>query len=250
MAMERTLVIIKPDGVQRGLIGEIVSRFERRGLKIVGMKLMQIGPELAARHYAIHAGKPFYPGLIQYITSSPVVVMAIEGKRAIETVRATMGATNPVQAVPGTIRADLGVEIGRNLVHGSDGPETAKVELDLFFGANELVSWTVMWSGGSRSRFRIINGAAPSDGAAPFYLSGTTTASEARSDHPATDAPGYSGGGRWAGKGARRWLQNRGVSSLMSPYPRCARPECPTGVLALESRRGALRAAVHCFHCR
>jgi nucleoside-diphosphate kinase len=139
--MERTLVIIKPDGVQRGLVGEIVSRFERRGLKIVGMKLMQISPELAARHYAVHVGKPFYNGLIQYITSSPVVVMAIEGKRAIETVRATMGATNPVQATPGTIRADLGVEIGRNLVHGSDGPDTAKFELELFFGPDEIVTW-------------------------------------------------------------------------------------------------------------
>lgn len=140
--MERTLVIIKPDGVQRGLIGEIVSRFEGRGLKMVGMKLMHISPELAARHYAVHVGKPFYNGLIQYITSSPVVVMAIEGKRAIETVRATMGATNPVQATPGTIRADLGVEIGRNLVHGSDGPETAKFELELFFGPDEIVTWS------------------------------------------------------------------------------------------------------------
>lgn len=139
--MERTLVIIKPDGVQRGLVGEVVSRFERRGLKLVGMKLMQISPELAARHYAVHVGKPFYNGLIQYITSSPVVVMAIEGKRAIETVRATMGATNPVQATPGTIRADLGVEIGRNLVHGSDGPDTAKFELELFFGPDEIVTW-------------------------------------------------------------------------------------------------------------
>jgi nucleoside-diphosphate kinase len=139
--MERTLVIIKPDGVQRGLIGDIVSRFERRGLKIVGIKLMRISPELAAKHYAVHVGKPFYSGLIQYITSSPVLVMAIEGTRAIETVRATMGATNPVQATPGTIRADLAVEIGRNLVHGSDGPETAKFELELFFGPDEIVTW-------------------------------------------------------------------------------------------------------------
>ncbi len=139
--MERTLVIIKPDGVQRGVMGEIISRFERRGLKIVGMKLMHISRELASRHYAVHMGKPFYDGLIQYITSSPVVVLAIEGKRAIETVRATMGATNPVQAAPGTIRADLGIEIGRNLVHGSDGPETAKFELDLFFGPDEILAW-------------------------------------------------------------------------------------------------------------
>jgi nucleoside-diphosphate kinase len=139
--MERTLVIIKPDGVQRGLIGEIVTRLERRGLKIVGMKMMQISKELAARHYAVHVGKPFYQGLIEYITSAPVVVMAIEGKKAIETVRATMGATNPLQATPGTIRADLAVEIGRNLVHGSDGPETAASELGLFFSEKEMVSW-------------------------------------------------------------------------------------------------------------
>jgi nucleoside-diphosphate kinase len=139
--MERTLVIIKPDGVQRGLIGEIIARLERRGLKIVGMKMMQISTELASRHYAVHKGKPFYEGLVDYITSSPVVVMAIEGKRAIEVLRSTMGATNPVQATPGTIRADLAVEIGRNLVHGSDGPETAAFELGLFFSSDEILSW-------------------------------------------------------------------------------------------------------------
>ena len=140
--MERTLVIVKPDGVQRGLIGEILSRFERRGLKLIGMKLMQITPELAGRHYAVHQGKPFYEPLVAYITSSPVVVMVWEGKKAIEVVRKTMGATNPVNAEPGTIRADLGVEIGRNLVHGSDGPETAAFEVALFFRDDELVSWT------------------------------------------------------------------------------------------------------------
>jgi nucleoside-diphosphate kinase len=139
--MERTLVIVKPDGVQRGLIGEIITRLERRGLKIVGMKMMLISNELASKHYAVHVGKPFYQGLIDYITSAPVVVMAIEGKKAIETVRATMGATNPLQATPGTIRADLAVEIGRNLVHGSDGPETAAFELGLFFSKKEIVSW-------------------------------------------------------------------------------------------------------------
>jgi nucleoside-diphosphate kinase len=139
--MERTLVIIKPDGVQRGLIGDIVSRLERRGLKIVAMKLMQISPELAAQHYAVHVGKPFYEGLVTYITSSPVVVMAVEGVRAIELVRQTMGATNPAQAAPGTIRADLAVEIGRNLIHGSDGPQTAAFELGLFFRQEEIVSW-------------------------------------------------------------------------------------------------------------
>lgn len=139
--MERTLVIVKPDGVQRGLIGEIISRLERRGLKIVAMKMMQISQELAARHYGVHVGKPFYEGLVSYITSSPVVVMAVEGKRAIELVRQTMGATNPLQAAPGTIRADLAVEIGRNLVHGSDGPETAAFELGLFFREDEIVTW-------------------------------------------------------------------------------------------------------------
>ena len=140
--MERTLVIVKPDGVQRGLIGEIILRLERRGLKLVGMKFMQITPELASRHYAVHKGKPFYEPLVAYITSSPVVVMVWEGKQAIEVVRKTMGATNPVNAEPGTIRADLSVEIGRNLVHGSDGPETAAFEVALFFRDDELVSWT------------------------------------------------------------------------------------------------------------
>jgi len=139
--VERTLVIVKPDGVQRGLIGEIISRLERRGLKLVGLKFMQITPELARRHYAVHQGKPFYEPLVAYITSSPVTVMVWEGKQAIEVVRKTMGATNPVNAEPGTIRADFGVEIGRNLVHGSDGPETAAFEVALFFREEELVSW-------------------------------------------------------------------------------------------------------------
>jgi len=140
--MERTLVIVKPDGVQRGLIGEIILRLERRGLGLIGLKFMQITPELASRHYAVHKGKPFYEPLVAYITSSPVVVMVWEGKQAIETVRKTMGATNPVNAEPGTIRADFAVEIGRNLVHGSDGPETAAFEVPLFFREDELVSWT------------------------------------------------------------------------------------------------------------
>lgn len=140
--MERTLFIVKPDGVQRGLIGEIVGRLERRGLRLIGMKLMQITPELASRHYAVHVGKPFYEGLIKYITSAPVVAMVWEGPNAIELVRATMGATNPVKAAPGTIRADLGLMTGRNLVHGSDGPETAAFEIGLFFKDEELVSYT------------------------------------------------------------------------------------------------------------
>jgi len=138
--MEKTLVIIKPDAVQRGLIGEIISRFERRGLKLVAMKLIQIDEELANRHYGVHKGKPFFDGLIAYITSAPVVVMVLEGTSAIQVVRNTMGATKPVDAALGTIRADFGLEIGRNLVHGSDGPETAAHEIELFFGEG-LVSW-------------------------------------------------------------------------------------------------------------
>lgn len=139
--MERTLVIIKPDGVQRGLIGEITHRLERRGLKIVGLKLMTISNELAQKHYGVHQGKPFYEGLVQYITSGPVVVMALEGKKAIETVRNTVGATNPANAAPGTIRADFAVEIGRNLIHASDSPESAENEVKLFFGDEALASW-------------------------------------------------------------------------------------------------------------
>lgn len=139
--MERTLVIVKPDAMQRGLVGEIVSRFERRGLRIVGMKAIQIDEALASRHYSVHEGKPFYNGLIQYITSSPVVVMVLEGTRAIEVVRRTMGATNPAEADMGTIRADFSLEIGRNLVHGSDGPDTASHEISLFFDDTELLSY-------------------------------------------------------------------------------------------------------------
>ncbi len=140
--MERTLVILKPDAVQRGLIGQITARLEQRGLKLVGMKFIQIDDELAARHYAVHKGKPFYAGLLQYITSSPVVVQVWEGKRAIDTVRRTCGSTNPIDADVGTIRADFGVEIGRNLIHASDGPETAAYEIPLYFKVEELVSWS------------------------------------------------------------------------------------------------------------
>jgi len=139
--MERTLVIIKPDGVQRGLIGDILSRLERRGLKLVGMKLMAISDELAHRHYGVHEGKPFFDSLIRYITSAPVVVMVWEGPEAIAMVRRTMGTTNPQEAAPGTIRADLGVDIERNLIHGSDGVETAQKEISLFFAPEELVDW-------------------------------------------------------------------------------------------------------------
>lgn len=140
--MERTLIIVKPDAVQRGLIGEIVARFERRGLKIVGLKMMQIDEPLARRHYAVHEGKPFFDGLIRYITSAPVVVMVLEGKEAITAARATMGSTRPAEATPGTIRSDYGVEVGRNLVHGSDGPETAAYEIGLYFEPEELLAWS------------------------------------------------------------------------------------------------------------
>jgi nucleoside-diphosphate kinase len=139
--MERTLVIIKPDGVQRGLVGPILTRFERRGLRFAAMKLIRLTPELAARHYAVHKGKPFYEGLIEFITSGPVVVAVIEGNNAIDIVRRTMGATNPAQADPGTVRADFGLEIGRNLVHGSDGPDTAAYEIPLYFSEDEILSY-------------------------------------------------------------------------------------------------------------
>ncbi len=139
--MEHTLIIIKPDAVQRGLIGEIVTRFERRGLRIAALKLIHIDESLARRHYAIHEGKPFYEPLIRYITSSPVVVMVLEGNDAIEIARRTMGATKPSEAAPGTIRADFSLEVGRNLVHGSDGPETAAFEVPLFFTEDEILSY-------------------------------------------------------------------------------------------------------------
>jgi len=138
--MERTFVMVKPDGVQRGLIGEIISRFERRGLKIVGMKMLQVSDDLARRHYAVHEGKPFFAGLISYITSAPVVAMVVEGTNAVVAVRQTVGATRPFEAAPGSIRADFALEIGRNLVHASDAPETAATEIALWFGA-ELVDW-------------------------------------------------------------------------------------------------------------
>ena len=139
--MERTLVILKPDAVQRGLIGQVTARLEQRGLKLVGMKLIQIDDDLAAQHYAVHKGKPFYEGLLKYITSSPVVVQVWEGRRVIEIVRHTCGATNPIDADPGTIRADFGVEIGRNLIHASDGAETAAYEIPLYFQEKELILW-------------------------------------------------------------------------------------------------------------
>jgi nucleoside-diphosphate kinase len=139
--VETTFVMLKPDAVQRGLIGEIVQRFERRGLKIIAMKMLWMSREFAGQHYAVHIGKPFYEGLIKYITSGPVVAMVLEGANAIEVARATMGATNPAKAAPGTIRADYGLEMGRNLVHGSDGPDTAALEIGLWFGHKETLNY-------------------------------------------------------------------------------------------------------------
>jgi nucleoside-diphosphate kinase len=139
--VERTLVLVKPDGVARGLVGEIVGRFERKGLKIVAARLMLVPPELAARHYAEHHGKPFYPGLIAHITSGPVVAMAVEGRSAIATVRLMVGATNPQTAAPGTIRGDLAISMTPNLVHASDSTESAERELGLYFERGAYVSY-------------------------------------------------------------------------------------------------------------
>ena len=139
--MERTFVIAKPDAVQRGLIGEIIVRLERRGLKLVGAKFLLVNRELAEKHYAVHMGKPFYEGLIRYITSAPVMTMVWEGPQAIAAVRQTMGATRPVEAAPGSIRHDFGLSVGRNLTHASDSPETAAFEIGLWFSEAELVNW-------------------------------------------------------------------------------------------------------------
>lgn len=139
--MERSLIILKPDAVQRGLIGPILTRLERRGLKLAGLKLIRIDDALARRHYAVHEGKPFFAGLVEYITSGPVVVAVVTGKSVITIVRNTVGATNPAQAAPGTIRGDFAVEIGRNLIHASDSPENGEKEVALFFQEHELVQF-------------------------------------------------------------------------------------------------------------
>ena len=139
--MEKTLVLVKPDGVQRGLIGEVIQRLERRGLRLVAAKFVQIDKELAEKHYAIHKGKPFYPGLIEYITSAPVMAMVWEGPNAVVAVRQMMGATRPVDAAPGTLRHDFALEVGRNLTHASDSPENGESEVALWFRPDELVSW-------------------------------------------------------------------------------------------------------------
>ena len=139
--MEKTFVCIKPDGVQRALIGEIVKRFENRGLILAAAKFMNVPRELAERHYAEHAGKPFYNGLVNYITSGPVFAMVWEGEEAIRAVRQTVGATKPIDAAPGTIRHDLAAKIDRNLIHASDSPESAQREIETWFRPDELVEW-------------------------------------------------------------------------------------------------------------
>ncbi len=139
--MERTYLMIKPDGVQRGLIGEIISRIEKKGLKLVGLKMLTIPRETAEKHYGEHQGKPFFKPLVDYITSGPVVAMVVEGKDVVSTTREMMGATNPLKAVPGTIRATYGMDMGRNIIHGSDSPESADREIGIFFLPAELVDY-------------------------------------------------------------------------------------------------------------
>ena len=142
MGKEQTFIMIKPDGVQRGCIGNIISRFEQKGIKIVAMKMIQVSRELAEKHYGIHKGKPFFEPTVEYIISSPVVAMVLEGNNAIQIVRSMMGKTNPQEAAPGTIRGDFGQFIGRNIVHGSDGPDTAAFEINLWFKPEEIASYT------------------------------------------------------------------------------------------------------------
>jgi nucleoside-diphosphate kinase len=139
--MERTLVLVKPDAMQRGLAGEIIARLERRGLKIVAIRMLKVGRPLAKRHYAEHEGKPFFPGLVEYITSSPIIAAVFEGPNAIRATRQTMGLTNPLEAAPGSVRADYGLEKGRNLTHASDGVASAKREIALFFGEMSPIGW-------------------------------------------------------------------------------------------------------------
>jgi len=139
--LEQTLVLVKPDAVQRGLIGEIISRLERRGLKLTAARFCDVGQDLAEKHYAVHKGKPFYDGLIDYITSAPVMAMVWQGPDAIKAVRQTMGATRPTEAAPGSIRHDFGLEVGRNLTHASDSPENAAAEISLWFNPEDLVEW-------------------------------------------------------------------------------------------------------------
>lgn len=150
--MERTFVLIKPDGVQRGLTGEVIKRLENRGLKLVAAKFLLVSEDLAKKHYAVHEGKPFYAGLIKYITSSPLMAMVWEGPQAVAAVRQTMGATRPTEAAPGSIRHDYALEVGRNLTHASDSVENAQIEISIWFKPEEIFSWdraTDAWIQGS-----------------------------------------------------------------------------------------------------
>lgn len=142
MSAERTFIAIKPDGVQRGLVGEIIGRFERKGFKLVGLKQLTPSRDLAESHYGVHRERPFFAGLVSFITSGPVVAMVWEGEGVIAAARLMIGATKPLEAAPGTIRGDLAVNIGRNVIHGSDGPETATQEIALWFAASELSEWS------------------------------------------------------------------------------------------------------------
>ncbi len=137
--MERTFVAVKPDGVGRGLVGEVIGRLERKGLRLVGLKMMRVSEELAGRHYEAHREKPFFGGLVRFITSGPIVAMVWEGQDAISISRSVMGATDPAKAAPGTLRGDFAMQIAANIVHGSDGPEAAEREIGLFFRPDELV---------------------------------------------------------------------------------------------------------------
>ena len=138
MAKEKTFVMIKPDGVQRGLVGNILHRFEQKGIKVVALKMVSVSRGLAEQHYGVHRGKPFFEPTVEYIISSPVVAMVLEGENVISMVRTMMGKTNPCEANPGTIRGDFGQFVGRNIVHGSDGPDTAAFEIDLWFSPDEI----------------------------------------------------------------------------------------------------------------
>ena len=140
--MERTFLAIKPDGVQRGLVGEIIGRFEAKGFKLVGMKLMTASRELAEQHYGVHKERPFFAGLVDFITSGPMVAMVWEGDGVVASARKMIGATNPLNSEPGTIRGDLAVNVGRNIIHGSDAVETAREEISLWFKDEELSAWT------------------------------------------------------------------------------------------------------------
>jgi nucleoside-diphosphate kinase len=139
--MERTLVLVKPDGVQRGLVGEIICRMERRGLKIIALKLLWMDKALARRHYAVHEGKPFFDGLVKFITSGPIIAAVFEGQGAVAAARSVMGATDPLKADPGTIRGDLALDMGQNLVHGSDSVENAEKEISIFFTDREILAY-------------------------------------------------------------------------------------------------------------